>query len=362
MLETQLTAEQAIRLAIQEIAVGPDRGRDISAELSQQVMQAILSGEADEVQAAVFLIAMRMKRESLAEFSGILAALQSGIKVHTVSVPELVCMADPFDGFVRTQSMTPFIAPVLAACGVPCMQHGVERVGPKYGVTAHQVYHAAGINVFGNAEDAALQIQEHGWAYLDQSIYAPTLFKLQSLRGRIVKRTALTTLERLLMPLRAQQRTHLVLGYVHKAFPEVYATMAMECGYESIVLIKGVEGGLAPALNKPMRRFIIDAERVQSVNEQKEIIDVAPILTDNEVAGPPMVSSVDPVAQTLDTGLAVLGGQSGSARDSLCLAAGQILNSRDHALSLSQAVEKVQVCLDNGSAKARFDSLIYGRK
>ena len=361
MLETQLTTEQAIRLAIQEIAVGPDRGRNISAALAQQVMQAILDGDADEVQAAVFLIAMRMKRESLAEFSGILAALQSAVEMQTVAVPELVCVADPFDGFVRTQSMTPFIAPVLAACGVPCMQHGVESVGPKYGVTAHQVYRAAGISVLANANDAAQRIQEHGWAYLDQSIYAPALFQLQSLRGRIVKRTALTTLERLLMPLRAQQHTHLVLGYVHKAFPEVYANMALACGYDSVVLVKGVEGGLAPALNKPMRRFIIDAARVQAVDQQKEIIDVAPMLADNDVAGPPMRESVDPVTQCLDTGLAVLGGESGRARESLCLAAGQILNSRDPALSLTQAVEKVQVCLDNGSAKAHFDGLVSSR-
>ncbi|GHA05687.1 hypothetical protein GCM10008090_14130 [Arenicella chitinivorans] len=362
MSETQLSTDQAIKSAIQEIAVGPDRGRDISAALSQQVMRAILDGEADEVQAAVFLIAMRMKRESLAEFSGILTALQSVVEVQTVAVPELICLADPFDGFVRTQSMTPFIAPVLAACGVPSMQHGVESVGPKYGVTAHKVYRAAGMSVLATASSAAEQVQNHGWSYLDQSVYAPALHQLQSLRGRIVKRTALTTLERLLMPLRAERQTHLVLGYVHKAFPQVYASMAMECGYDSVVLIKGVEGGLAPALNKPMRRFIIDADRLHNVDEQKEIVDVSPILSDTDVAGPPMRDSSDPVVQCLETGLAVLRGESGHARESLCLAAGQILDSRDPTLSLSQAVEKVQVCLDNGSAKAHFDSLVHSCK
>ena len=38
-------------------------------------MSAILNGEIDEVQAAIFLIALRMKRETMEEHIGILEAL-----------------------------------------------------------------------------------------------------------------------------------------------------------------------------------------------------------------------------------------------------------------------------------------------
>ena len=47
-------------------------------------------------------------------------------------------LADPFDGYVRNVSMTPFIPAVLAACGLNSVMHGVETVGPKHGVTAHR--------------------------------------------------------------------------------------------------------------------------------------------------------------------------------------------------------------------------------
>jgi len=63
------------------------------------------------------------------------------------------------------------------------------------------------------------------------------------------------------------------------------------------------------------------------------------------------------VEQILTTGLAVLQGEPGLARDSLCLAAGQLLFSRNKANSLSQAVEKVAQCLDNGSAQAKLMAL-----
>jgi len=127
MTTQEKTNNEALRYAIQEIAVGPDRGRDISRDQARQVMQFILSGKADDVQSAVFLIGLRMKRESIDEFCGLLEALQASYRPEIAEVDDLVCLADPFNGYVRSNSMTPFIAPVLAACGVVSMMHGVIR-------------------------------------------------------------------------------------------------------------------------------------------------------------------------------------------------------------------------------------------
>jgi anthranilate phosphoribosyltransferase len=61
-------SQAAMREAIKDIAVGPDRGRDISRERAALAMRGILNGDIDEIQTAVFLIALRMKRESIDEF------------------------------------------------------------------------------------------------------------------------------------------------------------------------------------------------------------------------------------------------------------------------------------------------------
>ncbi len=352
---------EVVRAAIQDIAVGPDRGRDISLASAEQVMNGILLGEVDEVQAAVFLIALRMKRESMDEFAGLLAALKLHTKSSAASVSDLVCLAEPFDGYLRYQSMTPFIAPVLAACGLPALIHGVESVGPKHGVTAHQIFHAIGIDTFTTVDHAKMNIEQHGWAYLDQSVYNPRLNQLRELRNRIIKRSALTTLERLLCPIRASGHTSLALGYVHKAYPEIYSAMAKRVGFDSAVLFKGVEGGLAPALNKPIRRFICQAEE-SFLAPAKEIIEIDDLFKSNTAALPVgedflSLANHQRVEQILTTGLAVLQGEPGLARDSLCLAAGQLLFSRNKANSLSQAVEKVAQCLDNGSAQAKLMAL-----
>ena len=346
-----------MREAIQNIAVGPDRGRDISRELSSQVMRGVLEGEVDEVQAAVFLIALRMKRESIEEFVGLFDALNQSIVPVTAGVDDLVLLADPFNGYVRNVTMTPFLPAVLSACGLNSVMHGVETVGPKHGVTAHKVLKLAGIATTSSAERVAGQVADIGWGYVDQSGYAPTLYALQDLRDRIVKRTALTTLERLLMPIRGRLNTHLVLGYVHKAYPEIYATVARAAGYKKVLLLKGVEGGLAPALNKPLRRFAFDGELPDDIDAQKQLIE-SQNMFEATSAALSVGDAENSVDRCLEVGLQVLGGVKSVARDSLCLASAQILIAHSTNLSLREAVEKVQMCLDNGSAKTHFNALI----
>lgn len=349
-----------MREAIQNIAVGPDRGRNISREMSETVMQGILLGDINHIQVAVFLIALRMKRESMPEFLGLFDALSDSCNSAVASVDDVIVLADPFDGYVRNVTMTPFIPAVLAACGHHAVIHGVESVGPKHGVTTHKVIKAAGGDPLKDIHDVANNLTNTQWAYVDQSVYAPKLFALRELRDTIVKRTAVTTLERLLIPIQGQNSSHLVLGYVHKAYPEIYATVAKAAGFDSILLLKGVEGGLAPALNKPLRRFFFQGELPECIDAEKQLIE-SQALFESKVAAHASNES-DQVMECLELGLDVLNGAKTSsclvARNSLTLAAAQVLNAHAEDLSLSAAVEKVEVCLDNGSAKSLFNGFI----
>ena len=350
-----------MREAIQKIAVGPDRGKDMSRAEAYSVMQSILHGEADEVQVAVLLIALRMKRESMDEFLGLFDAMQEAVETIDIDTEELFTLSDPFDGYVRTATMTPFIPAVLSACGCPSLIHGVKTVGPKHGVTAHKVYQQAGINVQMTSREVKKSIEMNGWAYIDQSSYATSLNALNDLRDKIVKRTALTTLERLLMPLRAK-KTHLVLGYVHKAYPSIYAGVASAAGYDSTLLLKGVEGGLAPALNKPLRQFFIEGELPDDVDQEKQLIESAELFNSKNAAQPLNLDdgfvSKKAVQECLEVGMSVLQGKNSEARESLCLAVGQILFAHKKVDSLSRAITNVASSLDDGSALERFSMLI----
>ncbi|MFT7528901.1 MAG: anthranilate phosphoribosyltransferase [Arenicella sp.] len=354
--------DDLIRDVIRRIAVGPDRGRDISAAEAEQVMTEILTDQVDPIQAALFLIGLRMKRESMGEFQGIFRALQDAIEPQAAAVEQLICLADPYDGYLRYVPASPFVPSILAACGLPALICGVETVGPKHGVTAHKIYKLAGINPLNDTKSAIANIENHGWAYLDQSQYAPELFLLGEFRDRIVKRTALTTLERLLMPIQASHKTHMVLGYVHKAYPEIYSSIAAMAGYSSALLSKGLEGGFVPALNKPIRQFQFDFDAPDWAFTEKKLFDVPPQLASVDAA-PSVLSCANQdtnlaAENCLKLGLEALAGTHNSLRNSLIVASAQIIGIHQAADNFYSAVDKVQNCLDNGSAQDSFRSLV----
>jgi anthranilate phosphoribosyltransferase len=200
--------QRTMRSIIQRIATGPELSKDIALEEARLGMQAILDVEVDPVQAGIFLIALRMKRETDDEQRGVLDAVRDATQHVVADVDEVVDIADPYDGYNRCLPASPFLAPVLAECGVPAMSHGVDAVGPKFGVTHRHVLAAAGLPVDLSPTEAAARIADPaiGWSYLDQRAFAPKLHDLVGLRGTIVKRQVITTVEVLARPFTAAKR------------------------------------------------------------------------------------------------------------------------------------------------------------
>jgi anthranilate phosphoribosyltransferase len=244
--------QRTMRSIIQRIATGPELSKDISLDEARLGMQAILDSEVDPVQAGIFMIALRMKRETDDEQRGVLDAVRAATEHVVADVDEVVDIADPYDGYNRCLPAAPFLAPVLAECGVPVVSHGLDSVGPKFGVTHRHVLDAAGLPVDLSPAEAAARIADPdcGWSYLDQRAFAPKLHDLVPLRGTIVKRQVITTVEVMARPIHGRKKTHLVTGYVHKPYPRIYALLARHAGFDSALLVRGVEGGVVPSLRQ----------------------------------------------------------------------------------------------------------------
>jgi anthranilate phosphoribosyltransferase len=359
-----------MRSIIKRIATGPELSKDIPREEARQGMRFVLDGAVDPVQAGVFLIALRMKRETDEENQGILEALLEAAQRVTAPVDSVVDLADPYDGFTRTLPASPFLPAVLAACGVPTVSHGVESMGPKYGVTHRQVLAAAGVPVdLAPAQGAALVGDPGvGWAYVDQKAFCPKLYGLSQLRTLIVKRPAITTCEALLGPIRGRVRSHLVTGYVHKPYPRIYALLARHAGFDSALIVRGVEGGVIPSLRQAGKAFHYhDKGPEQSVEFSPAELDI-----DEAVLAPPIPDTAqrkhnpgDQSAPDLDmsavaqaaaqAGLAALSGHPGPTRDSLVCGAALCLWHLKRHDSLLRAAAAVRQVLDSGGALERIE-------
>jgi anthranilate phosphoribosyltransferase len=267
----------------------------------------------------------------------------------------LVTLVDPFDGYLRTLSVSAFIPAVLAACGFSCVIHGVEALGPKFGVTVRQVLsmHPSFELGFNRTKQ---RLESSGWAYVDQQDYLPELYQLVPLRNTVIKRTAITTFERVLAPVRSSGTNHLAVGYVHKAYPDMYAAIAQQAGFDFIHLHKGVEGGLMVAPNKPFARYSADLRNPEiHLTKSSHSIDKHALVLPKLAQG---IHSKERALICYEQGVSALGGQIGPCRDSLIAACANVISSLVSNLDYLQAVEKARQQIDNGSALDCFNSAL----
>jgi anthranilate phosphoribosyltransferase len=361
-------AHLLMRSIIQCIATGPEFSRDISQEQALLGTQAIFAGQIDPVQAAIFFIALRMKRESFEEYKGVLDAIRDTTLGVTADVDEVLDIADPYDGYNRTLPAAPFLPPLLADCGIHVISHGVDTVGPKYGVTHRHVLEAAGVDVDLATEQAAARLSDEsvGWSYIDQAQFCPKLHDLIPLRTQMVKRSVLATVEVLLKPITGRHKTHFVTGYVHESYPAIYAMLARHLGFDSALLIQGVEGGVTPPLRQDGKYFAYhDRGEAFSVNIHPEQLGIdqavrsVPLPEDLPKAARPgdeiaiAVDIKDTALAAADVGMAALNGSKGATYDSLVYTGALVLKHLGRHADLKSAASQVRDVLDSGNAASR---------
>ena len=354
---------------IQRIATGPELSKNITQEEAKLGMQAILEEAVDPVQAAIFFIALRMKRETDDENKGVLDAILASTDTMTADVDEVVYIVDPYNGYNRSLPPSPFLPAVLAECGVNTITHGVESVGPKYGVTHYTVLKSLGIDVDLSTQAAAdrLANPDIGWSYLDQSALNPKLNNLLGLRKKMVKRQVITTTEVLVRPIAGRKKTHLVTGYVHKPYPPKYAALARHAGFSSNLLIRGVEGGVIPSLRQAGKSFFyknmgelqeIDTDpTLIGINQDVRITPLPEELPTISRPGDEIAIAVD-IAKTsqlaAEAGVAALEGTHGSTYDALVYSGAMILLHVGKAQSMEDGAAQIRAALDSGKARARL--------
>lgn len=294
-----------IRSLIQKVATGAEMSRNLCREEACTGMQLVLDRKIHDVQAAVFLVGLRMKRETDEELTGMLDALLASTSRVIIDVEELLHISDIYNGYARYLPVSPFLPPLLASCGVPSVIHGTLDLGPKYGLTASHVYSAANIRVNMDVTTAISSIEKRGWAYIDQTRFSPSLSALLPLRNLIIKRTALHTLEGFCCPVHGRKKTHYLGGYVHENYLPTYLRLARQTGYQSAMIVRGLEGGCIPLLHKPSNFGYYDQIGGEKISELDGNLLPSSHLTTLRISK----SLKEPIQKCLEYGTKALQGQ-----------------------------------------------------
>ena len=359
--------EKTMTSIIQRVATGPQMSKSISYDEARAGMRLVLEELADPIQSAVFLIGLRVKRETDDENKGVLQGIRDNTKTVVADVDELVDIADPYNGYGRSLPSSPFLPVLLAEAGAPAVSHGIETVGPKFGVTHNQVLQAAGVSVELTGEEAGKQISnpEIGWAYVDQRSFCPSLSGLADFRKRIVKRAAISTAEVLTGPVRGRKKTHLLTGYVHNEYPPIYTMLARHSGFDSALLLRGTEGGVTPSLRKrgEFVRYweqgedtVVEADPAEiGIEQANRLVPIPPALLpkkDREFG--PDENNAEIAKLAAKEGLAALEGKNSPTSDALLYSASLTLWHLGRYDSVPDAAFVVREILSSGTTVERF--------
>jgi len=236
------------------------RGQNLTYDQANWGISQVFNPEVPDTFKAVFLEALRLKRETEDEHLGIYDYLWTLVERQRANLHYLVDLSTAYDGYNRTPFLLPFTAALLASVGVPCLLHGIDEVSPKRGMNTFKLLEKAGKNPLNTYDEVQARIENEtiGWGYIDESVFCPALFQLKNLRQQMVKRPILATLEKLLMPFRAKE-TYLVTSYTHPPYRQTMQYLIRSKSWDKGVIFRGAEGGIQLSQDRQTPRIFVAA-------------------------------------------------------------------------------------------------------
>jgi anthranilate phosphoribosyltransferase len=221
---------------IRDIGRGASGARALSSQAAAEVMAEVLDGRASAAECGAFVMAMRMKGETLDEVQGFLEAAQA--RCITVSSKQPVVVIPSYNGSRKLPNLTPLLALWLAREGLQVLVHG-PLLDPTR-VTTAAILHDLGLVPAGCAADIERAWSRREPAFLPTERLSPQLQGLLDLRRLIGVRGPGHTVAKMLNPVLGAPALRLV-NHTHPEFGALMAQWAQLSGADAM-LLRGTEG------------------------------------------------------------------------------------------------------------------------
>lgn len=210
-------------------------GENLSRDDAYRTMLEIMNGEATESQIAGFLVALRMKGETVDEIVG--SALAMREKAEKLRVDKRVVLDTCGTGgdSAGTFNISTAAALIAAAAGATVAKHGNRAISSKSG--SADVLKALGLNLDGlDIEKAELALNEIGISFL----FAPLHHKSMRFAGPVRRDLGVRTVFNMLGPLtNPAGANRQLIGVYSKTLVEPIAQVLKELGSEAALVVHG---------------------------------------------------------------------------------------------------------------------------
>ncbi len=211
---------------------------DLSQAEAEAAMDTIMSGQATPAQIGAFLIALRMKGETVDEIAGFARSMRRNARrVPLSSNGAIVDTCGTGGDRSGTFNISTAVAFVVAGAGRRVAKHGNRAVSSKSG--SADVLEALGVNIALTPEQVARCIEEVGIGFLFAPTFHPAMKHAIGPRRELGVRTVFNILGPLTNPAFA---THQLLGVYDPNLTEMMARVLAELGVKAAFVVHGAGG------------------------------------------------------------------------------------------------------------------------
>jgi anthranilate phosphoribosyltransferase len=320
-------------------------GAALSRAEAEKAFNIIMSGEATPAQIGGFLMALRVRGETVDEITGAVTVMRA--KMLTVEAPEgamdIVGTGGDASG---TYNISTGAAIVVAACGVPIAKHGNRALSSKSG--AADVLTSLGVNIDADMELVKASIWRAGIGFLMAPRHHSAMRHVGGPRVELGTRTIFNLLGPLSNPAGVKRQ---FTGVFAKDWIVPMAETLGNLGSEKAWVVHGSDG--LDELTTTGPSFVAELGEDGRVRT----FEVSPADAGLPQASPEDLKGGSPEqnAQAIHD---LVDGRQGPYRDVVLYNAAAALVVAGKAADLSDGVAQARQAIDQGRARATLDKLI----
>ena len=321
-------------------------GQDLAADEMTAVMQCIMTGGATPAQIAGFLVALRLKGETVTEVAAaadVMRGLATGVDISGLDhAVDIVGTGGDGSGTFNVSTTSMFVA---AAAGCHVAKHGNRSVSSRCG--SADVLEAAGVRLDLTPEEVSACVREVGVGFMFAPAHHGAMKHAIGPRRELGVRTIFNILGPLTNPAGVANQ---VLGVFSEHLLESLAQVLQRLGSRHVLVVHSRDG--LDEISIAERTDIAELKDGQIVRYSIEPEDFG---LQRASLDSIRVGSVD---ESLAMLRAVLDGAPGPARDIVLLNAGAAIYASGAADSLTHGITRADTAIASGAARERLDGLV----
>ena len=318
-------------------------GTPLSFDEARAAFDIVMSGDATPSQIGGFLMALRVRGETIDEISGAVATMRA--KMLPVSAPadaiDIVGTGGDASGTYNVSTCAAFI---VSGAGVPVAKHGNRALSSRSG--AADTLAALGINIEIGPERIGACIREAGLGFMFAPSHHSAMRHVGPSRVELGTRTIFNLLGPLSNPAGVKRQ---LVGVFAPEWVEPLAHVLKDLGAEAVWVVHG-EGLDEMTTTGPTRIAELRNGTVRMFEVEPSQAGLATTTPDKLKGGE--------AAQNAKALKAVLDGAPGAYRDIAILNAAGALVVADKAADIAEGARMAAQSIDSGAARARLDDLI----